>query len=78
MIKKHNLAEAFPEFEQKIHTLKVEDNHFKSLFDKYDELDHEIYRVETDSEPASDDTLNELRVERVRLKDKIYNYLNKN
>lgn len=78
MIKKHNLTEAFPEFEQKIHTLKIEDNHFKNLFDKYDELDHEIYRIETDSEPASDDTLNELRVERVRLKDEIYNYLNEN
>jgi uncharacterized protein YdcH (DUF465 family) len=78
MIKKHNLAEAFPKFEEKIHTLKVEDTHFKNLFDKYDELDHEIYRIETDTEPASDDTLNELRVERVRLKDEIYHYLNKN
>ncbi|AWG21112.1 GTP-binding protein [Flavobacterium faecale] len=78
MIKKHNLAVAFPEFEEKIHTLKVEDNHFKILFDKYDQLDHEVYRIETDSEPASDDTLNDLRVQRVRLKDEIYEYLNKN
>ncbi|CAM3613360.1 YdcH family protein [Flavobacterium gelidilacus] len=78
MIKKHNLAEAFPEFEQKIHTLKVEDNHFKILFDKYDELDHEVYRIETDTEPASDEALNDLRVERVRLKDEIYNYLKEN
>ncbi len=78
MIKKHNLAEAFPEFEAKIHTLKVEDNHFKILYNKYDELDHEIYRIESDAEPATDDTLNELRVERVRLKDEIYVYLNKN
>ena len=78
MIKKHNLAEDFPEFEEKIHTFKVEDSHFKNLFEKYDELDHEIYRIETDTEPASDDTLNELRVERVRLKDEIYDYLSKN
>lgn len=78
MIKKHNLAEAFPEFEEKIHKYKVEDSRFKNLFEKYDELDHEIYRIETDTEPASDYTLNELRVERVRLKDEIYNYLNTN
>lgn len=78
MIKKHQLAVDFPEFEEKIHTLKVEDNHFKDLFEKYDELDHEIYRIETDTEPASDDTLNHLRVERVRIKDDIYNYLNNN
>lgn len=78
MIKKHQLAVDFPEFEEKIHILKVEDRHFKDLFEKYDELDHEIYRIETDTEPASDDTLNHLRVERVRIKDEIYNYLNNN
>lgn len=78
MIKKHQLTAAFPEFEEKIHTLKVGDAHFKDLFEKYDELDHEIYRIETDTEPASDDTLNTLRVERVRIKDEIYNYLKNN
>ena len=78
MIKKHQLAVDFPEFEVKIHDLKVSDNHFKKLFDEYDNLDHEIYRIETDSEPASDDTLNSLRVERVRIKDQIYAYLNQN
>ncbi|WP_264558159.1 YdcH family protein [Flavobacterium sp. N2270] len=77
MIKKHQLAVDFPEFEAKIHDLKVNDNHFKNLFDQYDELDHEIYRIETDAEPASDDVLNNLRVERVRIKDEIYAYLNK-
>lgn len=78
MIKKHNLTDAFPEFEHKILDLKVNDNRFKNLFEKYDDLDHEIYRIETDSEPASDSTLNELRMERVKLKDEIYQYLNNN
>ena len=75
MITKHQLTLDFPEFEEKIHDLKVNDNHFKNLFDKYDELDHEIYRIETDSDPASDDTLNSLRIERVRIKDEIYQFL---
>ena len=78
MIQKHQLIVDFPEFEDKIHSLKVEDTHFKELFEKYDALDHEIYRIETDTEPASDDTLNHLRVERVRIKDDIYSYLNQN
>jgi hypothetical protein len=78
MIKKHQLAVDFPEFEAKIHDLKVSDNYFKKLFDEYDNLDHEVYRIETDSEPASDNTLNNLRVERVRVKDQIYAYLNQN
>jgi len=42
------------------HGLKEKNSHFKKLFDEYDELDHEIYRIETDSEPASDETLNKL------------------
>ncbi len=77
MIKKHNLIEEFPEFEEKIHSLKTNNNHFKNLFEKYDDLDHEIYRIESDTEPSSDDTLNELRKERVRLKDEIYTFLKK-
>lgn len=78
MIKKHVLSEAFPEFEEKINVLKVENNHFKKLFDEYDELDHEIYRIESDAEPATDEVLNKLRMERVHLKDEIYNFLQQN
>ncbi|KIX19949.1 hypothetical protein SY27_15605 [Flavobacterium sp. 316] len=76
MITKHQLTVDFPEFETKIHELKISDNHFKKLFDDYDTLDHEIYRIESNTEPASDETLNTLRVERVHIKDEIYNYLN--
>lgn len=75
MIKKHILTEAFPEFEDKINHLKLENNHFKKLFDSYDNLDHEIYRIETNAEPATDDVLNKLRMERVHLKDEIYDFL---
>ena len=78
MIKKHVLTEAFPEFEEKINVLKVENNHFKKLYDSYDELDHEVYRIESDAEPASDEALNKLRMERVRLKDEIYQFLTEN
>ena len=78
MIKKHVLTEAFPEFEEKINVLKVENNHFKKLFDEYDALDHEIYRIESDAEPATDEVLNKLRMDRVHLKDEIYNFLQQN
>lgn len=72
MIKKHQLIEEFPEHADRIHELKEKNHHFKNLFEKYDELDHEIYRIESDTEPASDDTLHQLRVDRVRLKDELY------
>ena len=75
MYKKHPLTEEFPEFAEKIHTLKVDDEHFKKLYDEYDEVDHEIYRIESDAEPASDETANQLRISRLRLKDEIYQLL---
>lgn len=78
MIKKHQLTNDFPEFETKINDLKVNNAHFKKLFESYDELDHEIYRIESDAEPASDEALNNLRLERVKLKDEIYNFLQQN
>ena len=75
MIQKHQLIEEFPEHADRIHELKEKNSHFKKLFDEYDELDHKIYRIETDSEPASDETLNKLRAERVKLKDELYQML---
>lgn len=78
MITKHVLIQDFPEFEEKINTMKVENNHFKKLFNEFDELEHEIYRVESDAEPASDEALNDLRIKRVHLKDEIYQFLSNN
>jgi uncharacterized protein YdcH (DUF465 family) len=75
MITKHQLAIDFPEFAEKIHNLKMENAHFKKLFESYDELDHAIYNVETDTQPKSDDVLNKMRIERVRVKDEIYQFL---
>lgn len=75
MFRKHPLTDEFPEFEAKIHDLKVEDEHFKKLFDEYDEVDHEIYRIESDATPASDETANQLRIIRLRLKDELYHML---
>lgn len=72
MITKHQLIIDFPEFEEKIHTLKIENAHFKKLFEKYDELDHAIYNIETNADPKSEDVLNKMRIERVVVKDEIY------
>lgn len=78
MITRHNLTKDFPEFADKIHELKTHNVHFRKLFDNYDEIDHEIYRIETDTEPSTDATLNQLRSERVRLKDEIFDFLSNN
>jgi hypothetical protein len=75
MEKHHDLIHEFPGYKEKIHDLKVNNAHFKGLFDEYHELDHEIHRIETDTQPASDEVLTDLRKKRVHLKDSLYNLL---
>jgi uncharacterized protein YdcH (DUF465 family) len=77
MEKHHDLVHEFPEFRDKIHDLKVSNNHFRKLFDEYHELDHEIHKFETNTEPTTDEHLNELRLKRVRYKDELFDMLNK-
>lgn len=77
MEKHHDLVHEFPQHREKIHDLKVSDNHFRKMFDEYHELDHEIHRYETGTEATSDEHLNELRLKRVKLKDELYAYLAK-
>jgi len=78
MITKHPIYLDFPEFAEKIHSLKIDDAHFRKLFTDYDTLDHLIYNAESDTEPTTDENLNQMRIERVKLKDVIYNYLKNN
>jgi hypothetical protein len=76
MEKHHDLLHEFPAHANKIHELKTTNNHFRKLFDEYHETDHAIHRIETNTTPASDDYLNELRSKRVYLKDQLFKFLN--
>ena len=46
----HDLVHELPEFREKIHELKVSNNHFAKLFDEYHEVDHEVRRIEQEVE----------------------------
>ena len=71
-LEQHNLIHEFPELRERIHEMKVGDNHFARLFDEYHELDHEIHRIEQEVEPTSDAYLEELKKKRLHLKDELY------
>lgn len=75
-MQKHDLHHEFPEYEQKIHEMKISNNHFKKLFDEYHEVNNSIHRFESNAEPVSDSMLNDFRLKRVHLKDELYNLLN--
>lgn len=70
-MEKHDLLHEFPDQKDKIHNLKVSNHHFRSLFDEYHKIDHEIHRIESGAEATTDAVLNELRLKRVQLKDQL-------
>ena len=74
-MEKHDLHHEFPEFDKKIHELKISNTHFKKLFDEYHELNNEIHRIESGAEATTDEILNQLRMKRVHLKDELYQLL---
>ncbi len=71
----HELREDFPEFEDRIHTLKENDQHFRNLSEEYHSLNREIHRIEIGDEHVSQFTEEDLRKKRMRLKDEIYTML---
>ena len=77
MEEKHDLIHEFPELREKIHAMKISNNHFRRLFDDYHSSDHDVHRVESGVEPTSDEVLNEMRRKRLALKDELYRLLTK-
>jgi len=71
----HELHEEFPEFAAKIHEMKTGNNHFARLADEYHRLNRDIHRAETDVEPTTDEHLEEMKRERLKLKDEIFTIL---
>ena len=71
----HELAEEFPEHADKMHQLKQSDAHFAKLFDAYHDVNRAIHRAETNVEPTDDFHMEQMRKERLKLKDEIYGML---
>ena len=67
----HELQEEFPEHADRIHELKVSNAHFAHLADKYHEVNRAIHRAETEVEPTDDFHLEDMKKERLALKDEL-------
>jgi len=74
----HDLHHEFPEYNDKIREMKMNDGHFKRLFEEYDELAHEMVRIQQEIETPSDEFVETLKVKRLRLKDELYSMLKAN
>jgi uncharacterized protein YdcH (DUF465 family) len=71
----HDLVHEFPEHKEKIHQLKIENNHFSRLFDEYHDVDREVRRIEQGVETPSDFYTEDLKKRRLSLKDELYSML---
>ena len=71
-IDNHSLHNDFPEMADQIRTLKMKDRHFARLFDEYHEIDREVRLIEEETEAASDNRLEGLKMRRLHLKDDLF------
>lgn len=71
-IEKHDLIHELPEYKDRIHELKMNNNHFARIFAEYHEVDHEIHRIEEGIETPADDYVEELKKKRLNMKDEMF------
>lgn len=65
----------FPEYRDLIAKLKQEDAHFSRLFDEHNELDDKITGLTNNPVTANSDEIEELKKEKLALKDRLYQIL---
>ena len=67
----------FPEYRDLITRLKTTDAHFLRVFDQHNTLDQKITRMENHIEPATALEIENLKKEKLALKDALYTILRK-
>ena len=56
MLEHHPLMKEFPEYKERMHELKLKNRHFDSLIEKYEALDKNVFRVESEEEVLDEET----------------------
>jgi hypothetical protein len=67
----------FPEYREQIAELKISDLNFVRLFEKHNALDQKIRHMEAHIEPGSHEEIEQLKKEKLLLKDGLYIILKK-
>ncbi len=71
----HELHEEFPQDVDRLHQLKISNAHFVRLADRYHDVNRAIHRAEAEVEPTSDEALEDMKKQRLHLKDEIASLL---
>ena len=67
----------FPEYRDLITQLKTSDAHFLHLFERHNALDQKIKNMEAHIESGTPDEVEQLKKEKLHLKDQLYTVLKK-
>lgn len=68
----HDLRHEFPDLDAKIQTLRDANPAFASLMDNYNGIDAKVRQLEELGTPVADETIEDLKKERLLLKDRLY------
>ena len=71
----HDLLHEFPDLEAKIATLRDSNEEFLRLMNDYDNLDARVRKLEELGTPVADETIEDLKKERLLRKDRLYEIL---
>jgi uncharacterized protein YdcH (DUF465 family) len=71
----HDLLHEFPNLHEKIAGLRDSDEEFARLMTEYDTLDARVRKLEELGTPVADETIEDLKKERLLLKDRLYEIL---
>lgn len=71
----HDLLHEFPDLETKIESLRGSNEEFARLMGEYDTLDARVRKLEELGTPVADETIEDLKKERLLLKDRLYEIL---
>ena len=67
----HALPDAYPEHQETVHRLRRDNAHFAKLAERYDAVNEQIHKAETNIEPTDDFHMEDLRKQRLRLLDEM-------
>lgn len=67
----HDLHAEFPDDVETLHELKLSDGHFRTVSERYHDMNKEIHRIESEVEAASDERAEELKKQRLLILDEV-------
>ena len=71
----HDLHQEFPELKDAIDVLKAGNAHFAKLYASYSRLTGKVEDLEEHDMPVADFTIEDMKKQRVKLKDELYHLL---